>query len=275
MRLEEQMNELSFKPRLVPATQTLADNGLVEGEFSFLELSCGLWAYEGASEAQFVSHWTSSKVGMIYIGKQALTIALHNTPSDDTCVAQINYPYFWLDSMIVSNNDDHSLFIHGSMAPKLITPEDPIQTIFTMLTASRPYKKRVSGLDDGHKQISGRCCVYKVRLPNHGALQKLRLYLQRNSATSSVSEWPISTKLPAVPFTTAMETLENLLSEFGTQPSLHFSIRFQLLKFAYNGKLWPEKVVQLLPVIQKLANVYRTHQCVAALRRLYVDLPYP
>ncbi|PBP20340.1 RNA-dependent RNA polymerase [Diplocarpon rosae] len=276
---------LSKKPNLKakPTLQTTKS-------FTVLSVSCGVWGYRG-SELCFIPHFELYGNGNIQIGTRSMILRMNRGQRLDFLYTGTHNYFFllWLmtderkgtKSITTEDSPNASITITMYEAPRIsnTTPDTNINIAARMSKLkftgeSTNQRRRVTSLDKEHAEIVGCCFVYQVCL--FGDSKELRKPLQNLQYSSGIPPI-VHQQVPVCPsssssFASDQRMLEAALSDPQTVP---WKLAYQLRRFAKNGCLSPLKTLQLLPEAKKVMARSGIEVAVAALRKLYADMPYP
>jgi hypothetical protein len=194
---------------------------------------------------------------------------------------RLDIPFNIIDTVFTSRGHNSSVFIFCKHAPKFYHVDDNPLTEFQNLFSNRPIaapkKDRVPYLNEQHGKVAGSCFVYKMILKDPSTLHALSELLKGGSEMPPTSRLRIRSYKPITPFDVQMKTLTNALSH-DWQGNLPYSVRFQALRLALNGRLPPDSVAALLPELAQLIFKGASEaSCADALRYLFEgkDQPHP
>lgn len=226
-------------------------------------MSCGAFGYSG-NDCTFTPYYDSDRAGMLNCGKHGLMICLGGSSSFLDFEKFIDYPYHWLDCVVLDKSTTRPcIYISGTMAPRMMKAPGPLDG---------RNKFRIPSIDPLHGLIAGECFVYRLNLTTRDDADAVQQYFD-TSSTFELSEHFIMNVEPRVPFQFAKAKLQRALSE---EQGLLWSIKFQVLKMARNGRLSPQLALALLPVVRELYEDEDEPETVIEALRSFVDtIPYP
>ncbi|KAL8929002.1 MAG: hypothetical protein Q9208_001445 [Pyrenodesmia sp. 3 TL-2023] len=165
------------------------------------------------------------------------------------------------------------LFPYSAVASIALDPEEDQAVICTMTEAPKMWINdlRGVGLRGLPLQIATSCQVYRLRLSDPSDVRHL-LRLEREGVFPQCSVGPVSAVEPSQSFVDQVAQLKAALND--PVQDLGFSVRFQAQKLAQNGYLPPRVVIGLIHFISHLQRRSGPTSTVAALRRLFQQLPY-
>lgn len=222
-------------------------------------------------------------IGRLLIGNKSLVILIDHPYLPGKWQHRLDMSFNNIHQIIISRGNISSAFISVTVAPKVYSGEDnPFPELQNLnLSSNRfrpaPKKIRVPALNDAHSKVAGSCFVYEVILGDDFALLSLSELLRGGPEMPSTSRMHIQSAKPARSYDVQMEGLRNALSHDwnGTLP---FTVRFQALRIARDGRLPPDSVTALVPEMSRLIAKGTSEQaCADAVRHLLdgMDSPHP
>ncbi|KAF2086223.1 RNA-directed RNA polymerase [Saccharata proteae CBS 121410] len=252
-------------------------------------LRCGVWDYQGP-HAGFVPYFQDLRRGAIKFGKTSLTLLLFQAPVESSWVPhrpdfRIDIPYWTIDHIVTGDYDEPLVTLSLTVAPKFY--EIPEQLDFQMsalgLGPSKrvPKRWRVTSLEKTHEAMVGSCLVYQINLASRMDIQRLLHMFQTNPGMPAYIPHRLVSIQAESPFKSEMKNLKEILLSGRKYGHFPFPIRFQLERLATNAFLPPNKVVQLLPVVDALYKAggespgVVTMRVAEAIRMLGKQMGYP
>lgn len=165
------------------------------------------------------------------------------------------------------------LFPYSAVSSIAVNPEEDHAVICTMTEAPKIWINwlRGIGLKNLPLQVATSCQVYRLRLSNPSDIRHL-LRLEREGVLPQCSIGLVSAVESSESFVDQVAQLKAALND--PVHKLSFAVRFQVQKLAQNGYLPPRAVIALIHFISLLHQKSGQTSTVAALRRLFQQLPY-
>ncbi|KAL9600254.1 MAG: hypothetical protein Q9219_003298 [cf. Caloplaca sp. 3 TL-2023] len=248
-------------------------------DFRISSLACGNWEYMG-SEVYFHPYHIAFIDATITFGDRQFVLEscikpdpnsselVSYPPPEDDVDQELRYRLIFPYSAMVSVTLDRKQSVDESVLHPIVG------IISTMMEAPKMWinKFRGIGLQDLPWQISTSCQVYHLRLDNSTDFSYLfrleRQGLFPQSSISSISALNLGESF--------LDQIDQLLAALD-DPKFGFTypIKFQLQKLAQNGYLPPRVVGSLLVHVSFMKQKYQPTSTIAAIRRLFQQLPYP
>jgi RNA dependent RNA polymerase len=245
-------------------------------------ISCGLWDYreselifkpystltESATitfNAKFIAFkmQTGQRLDISYYGIEA--VAWEGLPVPAITFTLREAPRFFQSLVPMTSNLPNDF---ASMLESIFRDRD-------LHDNKGPNRERLPGLNEDHQKISGSCLVYRLLLTNSRELDNQIRALGQTRGMPPMIRRHIKVRQPKETYTAQFRRLRQLLSPTATATDLPFSITFQLQKLAQNGYLPPSKVIALLPEIKNMFLRSDRRVCVNAIRKLFLQIPFP
>jgi hypothetical protein len=184
-----------------------------------------------------------------------------------------------IDEIFTSRGSNDSAFISCITAPKFYRLDDNPFPEFQHLLSNRPRQQepkkiRVPSLNENHAKVAGICFVYEVVLDCHATLHALTQLLEGGPEMPSITRMRVRSVKPSRLLDVQMEGLKTAVSD----ETLSFSVRFQAMRIAHDGRLSPDTITALIPVLSDLISRGASEQaCADVLRHLFDDFgpPHP
>ena len=241
-------------------------------------MSCGAWTYE-ASMPAFVQYSRKYRVGKLVLGRNALALLLLNSYGQQEWVNRLDFQYDDLECIVLSEGDEDGVVTISSLqAPKIYERcQFSIENLFlsSAVRKTEAKKFRITGLDESHRGIAGRCFVYRITLMDREALARVKIFLGKCSTAPPVVPRWVKVISPSTPFQEELLDLEKAVNLEDDQTVLPYETKFQLIKLAWNAKLSPNITKQLVPFISTLQKRIGRFACYEALRMIYNTIPAP
>lgn len=180
------------------------------------------------------------------------------------------------------SNDDNEdnvyrhklVYPYSAVASIALDPEGDHAVICTMTEAPKMWMNGIRGI--GLKglslQIATSCQVYRFRLSDPSDIRHL-LRLEHQGVFPQCSIGPVSAVQSSEFFVDQVMQLKTALND--PVHEFTFAVKFQVQKLAQNGYLSPRAVIALIQFVSFLQQRNGQASTVAALRRLFQQLPYP
>lgn len=163
---------------------------------------------------------------------------------------RVDFSFSDSPDIIMSRGISPSAFITATIAPKFYIMDDnpfpQLQHLMSDRPQQAPKKVRVPALNEKHAKVAGTCFVYEVILNDQSTLLSLSDMLKSGPEMPSTSHMRIRSVKAMRSFEVQMESLRAALSH-DWKGILPFSIRFQALRIACDGRLSPDSVAALIP----------------------------
>lgn len=238
-------------------------------EFRISSLACGNWEYVGP-EPYYHPYYIVFIDATITFGDR-YSILNYKTKVDDQSVEKMHY----LPPSDSKDDDLHySLrFPYSAMTSITLDHEKDYAIICTLTEAPKIWVNRLRGigLEELPLQVSTSCQVYHFRLSDPLDIPHL-LRLDREGVFPQCSVSPIPAVELGESFLDQIAQLEATLDE--ARHEFTFPVKFQIQKLAQNGYLPPRAVLALVNYISFVQQQHGPNSTVAALRRLFQQLPY-
>jgi hypothetical protein len=213
------------------------------------------------------------------MGNKSLVILIHDPYVHGKWQHRLDISFNNIHEIFTSRGHNFSAFVSCATAPKFYNPDsNPLpdfQNLFSNRHVAAPKKVRVPCLNEQHGKVAGICFVYEVIVDDLSTLHKLSELLKGGPEMPSTSRMRIRSVKPSRPFDVQMEDLRATLSD-DWQGTLPFSVRFQALRIARDGRLPPDSVKALIPELSKLISQGTSEQtCADAVRHLFDEMSPP
>ncbi|KAI6710543.1 hypothetical protein JHW43_006926 [Diplocarpon mali] len=266
---KEEKDRYALRKNPKPKAKTIAQT---TKSFTVVSVSCGVWGYRGA-ELCFIPHYDLYGNGSVQIGTRSMTLRM----SDGQ---RVDFLYTGTRSITTEDSPNASITITMNEAPRIsktgIDTNTDIVTSLSKLTLtgkSTNQRRRFTSLDKQHAEVVGCCFVYQMCLV--GDSKELRKPLQNLQYSSGIPPI-VHQQIPVYPssrsFATDQRRLEAALEDPQAVP---WKLAYQLRRFAKNGYLSPMQTLDLLPEAKRVMARSGIEIAVAALRKLFADMPYP
>lgn len=249
--------------------------------FDTMSLSCGTWTYIG-ERLTFEPHFMDPRPGRVIFGARQAVVLLQ---SDGGSADRVDFNYYNIDSVLTGDWSEPTVTLTGWYPPKFYRQDsdNSMASLVAMLAQMNPNqhrakeakKRRLPSINDRHNVAAGMCVVYQLRLSDDRDLARVHSIVSQNRNVLSSMVYRTPSALPLISFQRSMVHLNNDLADTDGFGSLPFSVRFQALRLAQNGKLPPEQVQGLLKSIAQLHRVFGQSVTAEAIRRLYLYLNSP
>ncbi|KAL9027561.1 MAG: hypothetical protein Q9180_007312, partial [Flavoplaca navasiana] len=247
----------------------------LQRQFNITTVACGNWEYTGP-QAYYHAYFDMPVEAVITFGDRFVVLdytspvdkqkcdTLNSHPGSNFCEEEASYrlriPYSAITTYVLDRGRQPAFVYTLSEAPK-IWVTDPTEG----------YRTRTVGVKALPLQVSTGCHSYRLELSiPSDADQLLRLERTRvlpQSSLSSTVMHPV-----ALSFAAQLSQLRVDLEQKGS--GLSFGVKFQLQKLAQNGYLPPPVVSGVIKYVSSIQIECGTLLTVAALRRLFPQLPY-
>ncbi|KIH95165.1 RNA-dependent RNA polymerase [Sporothrix brasiliensis 5110] len=230
---------------------TFASASANDKSFMYERFSCGYYKYINGGELVFVPEYVQVvQKGLAEFGKRHLTIT-----SDDRRVIYV--PLSTIQEIVWSPQG-------------LITLTLSTVPLFFSAPDDAGKRWRLTGLDDRHAKIVGKCLVYHIVVRP----EQIHRKMQRLANLGGLTVTRHDVHYAAGPdFSTSDANLRTLLSQFTTTKRLPFSLLLQLQALASNAYLHPDTVNKLA---RKLASSHDTAPISAeAMKKLFQAIDWP
>ncbi|KAL8689171.1 MAG: hypothetical protein Q9224_004705 [Gallowayella concinna] len=176
--------------------------------------------------------------------------------NDSRIFYEVHFPYSAVQSTTLDHGKEQSIVFTMTEAPKIWETQ---------------YKQRVRAisLKDPPLRLATSCQVYRLRLSNASDIPHL-LNLERACILSQFTLYPVPPFLCDI----SLEEQYGQLRLAMETINLSFGVQFQLQKLAQNGYLPPLVVLNIVDHVSFIEQDSGTERAVAALRRLFQQLPY-
>jgi hypothetical protein len=227
----------------------------------------------------FIPYYSNSRSGKIVLGRNALALLLLNSYGQQQWAHRVDFHYDDLDCIVLSESDGNGVVTISSLqAPKIYASSQTSteNTFLSFLVKKTQAKRsRITGLDEDHRGIAGRCFVYRIPLTDRQALVQIKIFLSKCSAAPPLVPRSVLVIPPSTSFQEELLDLEKAVNLQDDQTVLPYPTKFQLIKLAWNAKLSPKIVKQLIPITCMLQNKIGRFACHEALRMIYKAIPAP
>lgn len=248
-------------------------------EFNIFGISCGRWDYI-ERRLVFYTHFHDQREGRLVFGRRALTIYLESKPY--LLAHQIEIPYNSVESMTIGNKANATITVSLAEAPKMYEivspPEGPTELFSGLknlsLQISQPAvkRKRIMAVSKSHEVVVSSCLCYRFVLRDSADIFQVQA-LKRITEIPQYISWD-TTVVTELKFPAQMTLLNSALG--GPQYSkFPFELKFQIQKLAQNGYLSPLKVLSFMEAIARFGVDVTDSVPIAAIRRLYNQIPFP
>lgn len=243
--------------------------------FAITSFACGVWKYDNG-RLTFVPYATQNTSGKLLLGARQAVLLLNSGIPGDTRGYRIDINYFNVDTVLTGAYDSPTVTFTLECSPRsyeYATASDGLAEAMASLrlgSKSKPKKTRLRGISKQHEAVVGTCFVYQVRLENFRDLPKVYGSLSHTRTIRSAVSFPTSTRTPN---TTLADQFTRLNFDLTTKYiALSFGLKYQAMRLAQNGRLAPDSVRSLLPIIANLSRGYGEAATIEAIRRLYLQI---
>ena len=247
----------------------------LQRQFNITSVACGNWEYTGP-QVYYHAYFNMPVEAVITFGDRFVVLDYPSPlnkqkcdtpkshPGSNNCEEAASYrlriPYSAITTYVLDRGR-HPAFVYTLTEAPKVWVTDPTEG----------FRTRTIGVKALPLQISTSCHSYRLELSiPSDADQLLRLERARvlpQCSLSSAVMHPV-----ALPFTAQLSQLRVDLEQKGS--GLSFGVKFQLQKLAQNGNLPPPVVSGVIKYVLSLQTECGTLLTVAALRRLFPQLPY-
>jgi hypothetical protein len=255
------------------------------------DIRCGSWTCTKPdsihpSRLAFVSHHLESRdgTGTITLGRKAAIVVLGASGLNPV---RMDINYADCASITVGSSRDPSVSFELYFPPKFYSVSRAPQTLelslqlLTLVAATQSSgenddkKVRQSCLSSAHAHVVGSCLVYRVNLVDPRRLPTVLHLLKQNAPGPSMHAITTPMYSPSETYTASFTRLKHHLTDTNLFGDLPFGILYQIERLAQNGLLHPTEVLHLLPSIRQNYIAYGLNATIAAMRRLYREMPLP
>ncbi|KAL8748834.1 MAG: hypothetical protein Q9184_007063, partial [Pyrenodesmia sp. 2 TL-2023] len=240
--------------------------------FSISSLACGNWEYVGP-DPYFHPYYIAFIDATIVFGDRYIVLT-YTTVAEDTSVELLNYPP--PDDSQGSDGDTlyhRLLFPYSAMTSVALDHERDHALVCTFTEAPKMWINRLRGI--GLKglpmQVATSCQVYHFRLADPLDFPRL-LHLEHEGVFPQSSVGPVPAVELGESFLDQVAQLKASLND--PKHDFTFPLKFQIQKLAQNGYLTPRAVLALINYISFMQQKHGATSTIAALRRLFQQLPY-
>lgn len=241
-------------------------------------MSCGTWVYEDSIPA-FVPYYSNSRFGKLVLGRNALALLLLDYYGQQQWVHRIDFHYEDLDCIVLSKRDGNGVVtISSPHAPKIYeSHQSSVENMFWGILHRKleARRSRITGLDEDHRGIAGRCFVYRIPLEDKQALAQIKIFLNKCSAAPPLVPHSVPVTPPSTSFQEELLDLEKAVNLQDDETVLPYQTKFQLIKLAWNAKLSPKIVKHLIPITRMVQKKIGRFACHEALRMIYKAILAP
>ncbi len=242
------------------------DTGLVQVErlrrqFKISSLACGNWEYTGP-DVQYHAYFHVSVEATITFGDRFVALDYEMQDFDNGGSVQLYrmlIPYSAITTYVLDRGQEHAFVYTLTAAPKI------------WLTDGNSFRRtRATCIKNMPLPVSTSCHDYRFELSTPSdADHLLRLEHAHLLPQCTLSSAAVYTA--GDPFEAQFAQLNLELAR--RKYTLNFAITFQVQKLAQNGYLPPPTVLAIIPYVFNLQNYHGAPHTVAALRRLFQQLP--
>jgi RNA dependent RNA polymerase len=255
--------------------------------FTTTSLSCGCWEYHD-SELVFVPQVTWNVKGTAKFSKRSMMLVLDSG-------LRLDFRYTAIVNTIIEIEPTSTFIFSMHESPRLFEKieDDALGALFALLGINgkqtpqlKPRKKgpqrhRLSGLNNEHEKIAGNCLVYRVELERYVSISRSaqdaiedRIHdLRKAKEIPPMIDHAIDVRPPDITHAASFQALHDALSSLNRK--FPFEVAFQVQRLAQNNYLQPSKVLGLFPSISSLVDRTGVLVTVAALRKLFRQIPFP
>lgn len=251
---------------LLLRTSSNPDTGLVQVErlrrqFKISSLACGNWEYTGP-DVQYHAYFHVSVEATIIFGDRFVALDYEMQDFDNGGSVQLYrmlIPYSAITTYVLDRGQDHAFVYTLTAAPKI------------WLADGNSFRRtRETCIKNMPLPVSTSCHDYRFELSTPwDADHLLRLEHAHLLPQCTLSTAAVYTA--GDPFEAQFAQLNLELAR--RKYTLDFTVTFQVQKLAQNGYLPPATVLAIIPYVFNLQKNHGAHLTVAALRRLFQQLP--
>jgi hypothetical protein len=273
------------------STKPAAPSSRDHAKHTITDVRCGSWTHTKSSAGNpsrlaFVSHHLESRdgTGTITLGRKAAIVVLGASGLNPV---RMDINYADCASITVGSSKDPSISFELYFPPKFYSVSAIPQALelsmqhLTLTAATQSRRKnddkkvRQSCLSSAHAHIVGSCFVYRVNLVDPRRLSTVLHVLKQNTRGPSVHAITTSMFKPTETYQASFTRLKHHLTDTKLFGDLPFGILYQIERLAQNGLLHPTEVLHLLPTIRQNYISHDLNATIAAIRRLYREMPLP
>jgi hypothetical protein len=248
-------------------------------EFRTFSVSCGTWAYH-FEDLVFAPQVTWDIGGTAKFGKRSMILTLDSG-------FRIDFRYSAVDGIATQDLPGPSFIFSMKEPPRLFEKIDPLSAQIAQLglvngARTKSFERdRLPCLDPDHKPIVGNCLAYRITLGKDYSMSPKTLH----EISELIEKLKKAHEMPPVVhgvagiysngerYSEAFQLLRENLSSLAI--GLPFEVAFQVHKLAQNNYLPPMTVLELLPDIREIFELSNVTVTVAAIRKLFNQIPYP
>ncbi|KAL8833642.1 MAG: hypothetical protein Q9170_004163 [Blastenia crenularia] len=252
----------------------LASKEPLQRQFSISAMACGNWEYIGP-QPDYRPHYELPIDATVTFGDRCFVLEYVEVSADNQGFEAINYP---LPTEFTIPDTPHITryevrFYYSSIVSFVLDRKEDPSVICTLTESPKIWanKVRAIGLKDLPLEVSTSCQVYRLRLVNPSDIAHL-LRLEHTGTFPRCTILSIKNVKIGLPFIYQMTKLKMELDM--KRYHFNFAIKFQIQKLAQNGYLSPRVVLTLLDYISLMQGKHGPASTVAALRKLFQQLPY-
>jgi hypothetical protein len=254
-------------------------------EFRTFSVSCGTWAYH-FDDLVFAPQVTWDVDGTAKFGKRSMILTLDSG-------FRIDFRYSAVDGIATQDLPCPSFIFSMTEPPRLFEkiPEDPVASLLAQLgfaNRARPFvqrkgpeRHRLPCLSADHEPIVGNCLAYRITLGKGYSISPKTLHeiseliekLKKAHEMPPMVHGVTSIYPDGERYSEAFQLLRESLSSLAI--GLPFEVAFQVHKLAQNNYLPPMTILELLPDIREMYELSKLTVTVAAVRKLFNQIPYP
>ncbi|KAL8932069.1 MAG: hypothetical protein Q9216_006976, partial [Gyalolechia sp. 2 TL-2023] len=242
-------------------------------EYLVSSVACGNWEYIGP-QPHYRPYYETSVDATATFGDRCFVINYStDRGADDQSFEALNYTSLEVQQCESSVVLYEVQFQYSSLTSIVIDPKADPSIICTVSEGPKIWANRIRciGLQGLPIEVSTSCQVYRLRLANAADISNL-LYLERTKAFPQCTILRVKDVYFDLPFVDQIRKLKQEME--ASRHNLSFAVKFQVQKLAQNGYLPPRVVMTLIDYISLTQTRSGPATTVAALRRLFQQLPY-
>jgi RNA dependent RNA polymerase len=257
-----------------------------KGTFRVAYVQCGHYEYNN-SHLEFCPIVPLGS-GRIIFGASHCALLIDQPGAPGQWQYRIDITYWMVNMMVASkgtNSAQPSLYVSMRNAPKLferagsnaIIDQNPLfinQRELRALQILQRKRTRVSHTNEKHNEIAGTCFVYRLLMANNADLHSVERWIERHKDMPALGKLSLALSASTKDIRYEMNQLNSAIHESVRQGLLEFKVAFQVIKLAYNSKLLPWTVLDILPCIEREYAKFGVQKVVLGLREFYRSLSF-